>query len=82
MPTYFWRSSNLCRWPPPASSPSALTVRQVPLAVINAAAYGTIVYNMSGLNHNSWEPFGYFLLVIVLCNLVALSFCQVRSLCV
>ncbi|CAM9914015.1 unnamed protein product [Scytosiphon promiscuus] len=57
----------------------SIVIAQVPLAVINAAAYGTIVYNMSGLNHNSWEPFGYFLLVIVLCNLVALSFCQMLA---
>lgn len=68
--------------PPPHThtwSRSVATAEQVPLAVITTAVYGGLVYCMSGLNEKGWEPFGYFLFVIVLCNLVALSFCQVKT---
>ena len=62
-------------------SPACDTAKQVPLTVLTTATYGFLVYFMSGLNENGWEPFGYFLLVMVLSNLVALSFCQVCAVC-
>lgn len=52
-------------------------VKQVPLAVVTTAVYGALVYYLAGLNDDGWYRFAYFLLVIVLCNLVGLSFCQV-----
>lgn len=62
---------------PHLPAPARDTAIQVPLAVMTTSTYSVLVYFMSGLNENGWEPFGYFWLVMVLCNLVALSFCQV-----
>lgn len=52
-------------------------VKQLPLAVLTTTVYSTLVYIMAGLNTDGFQ-YGYFVLVMVLCNLVALSFCQVR----
>ena len=51
-------------------------IKQVPLAVLTTTVYSTLVYIMAGLNTHGGQ-FPYFVLVMVVCNLVALSFCQV-----
>lgn len=56
---------------------SSLGGKQLPLAVLTTTVYSTIVYIMAGLNTNGMQ-YPYFVLVMVLCNIVALSFCQVR----
>lgn len=45
--------------------------------MLTTTTYCSLVYFMAELNDNSWQKFAYFLLVMVLSNLVALSFCQV-----
>lgn len=50
----------------------------MPLAVLTTTLYSTLVYVMAGLNTEGGS-FPYFVLVMVLCNLVALSFCQVST---
>lgn len=46
--------------------------------MLTTTVYSTLVYIMAGLNTDGFQ-YGYFVLVMVLCNLVALSFCQVRQ---
>eukprot|EP00903_Cladosiphon_okamuranus_P016410 g15131.t1 len=48
---------------------------QLPLAMLTTTVYSTLVYIMAGLNTNGFQ-YGYFVLVMVLCNLIALSLCQ------
>eukprot|EP00752_Nemacystus_decipiens_P008555 g7642.t1 len=51
---------------------------QLPLAVLTTTVYSSLVYIMAGLNTDGFQ-YGYFVLVMVLCNLVALSFCQMLA---
>lgn len=53
----------------------------VPLLVFNSALFSTVLYYMAGLN-SAPDRFGYFLLVLTLTNIVALSLCEfLSSLC-
>jgi len=50
----------------------------LPQNILNTFLYCAIVYGMAGL-HNSFACFGYFYLIIMLCSLCALFFCQLLS---
>ena len=50
----------------------------LPQNCINTLVYSAIVYWMAGLNADA-GAFGYFYLVIMLCSLCALSFCQLLA---
>jgi hypothetical protein len=53
----------------------------IPQNIINTLVYSAIVYSMSGLNssNHTLACFGYFYLVVMLCSLCALFFCQLLS---
>ncbi|CAN0027756.1 unnamed protein product [Discosporangium mesarthrocarpum] len=57
----------------------SITLAQVPLAVLNSVIYSSLVYWMCGLNNSDPGRFGYFTGVMILSNLVALSFCQMLA---
>lgn len=49
----------------------------MPLAVVCTILYCGLVYLLCGLNDAGLENLGYFVLVVIICNLIGLSFCQV-----